>query len=248
MKYGVDKFGNDAFVPSNKVFEVDDFGNYVFLFPSSSAITASIAEVQTLQTEAIVAAEKYSAIIAESQTAQTEAIIAAERYSATIAETQAAQTEAIVAAKTYTAALSEAQASQAEAIDATVGDLITAAIVEGQAQQTDTIVCYLPVAPPGVATTGGSALTGGTVYFTIPSPRKRKRTRKPVPVAVEAIPIPRPRPVRRAKELERFTLIKPLPVFAQTIPDIPAAMDEVKKSIRMRARQNREAEELLLVD
>lgn len=117
---------------------------------AGGAITAAIAESQAAQSEAIVAAEKYSATIAESQAAQSEAISAAEKYSATIAEAQAQQTESITAAERFTATLAEAQAAQTEAITGTVAaaGAITADIVEAQAQQSEAIVAKSITPPP----------------------------------------------------------------------------------------------------
>lgn len=188
MKFRVDKFGNDAFVPDNKVFEVDDFGNYVFLFPSASSITASIAETQAVQTEAI-AGKVYFATIAESQAAQTEAIVASETYKATISETQSIQTEAITVSERYTTSIVEAQTIQSESITAAIP--ITADIAESQAVQIEvilgTVAVPVPVPVPFVGGGYGGLMPGFWTDKLIPELKRKKQPipeRVPEPVAV----------------------------------------------------------------
>lgn len=89
--------------------------------PDSTSVSATIAEAQAAQGEAIAGVLILQATMAESQAAQTEAIGASLILPAAIAESQAAQSEAIagdVVTGAITAALTEAQAAQAEAIAA----------------------------------------------------------------------------------------------------------------------------------
>ena len=149
---------------------------------AAETFSAAIGESQAAQSESIVAAEKYSAAIAESQSAQTESIAASEKYSATLAESQASQAEAMTAAETYSAAISESQSAQSEAILGTVSSNITAAIVEAQAAQDEavigTVTVPIPVPPPFIGGGYGGLMPRFWTDKLIPELRKKK---KPIP-------------------------------------------------------------------
>ena len=153
---------------------------------AAETYSAAVSESQSSQSEAIVVAEKYSAAIAESQAIQTESITASEKYSAALAETQASQTEAIVVAETYSATLAESQSAQSEAITGTVvTGVITADIAEVQSAQSEavigTVTVPIPVPPPFIGGGYGGLMPGFWIDKLSPElRRKRKPRRRPV--------------------------------------------------------------------